>query len=891
MLGRLRSLAHVVFHRRRFEQQMADEMRFHVETHAEDLAASGISYDEALRRARLAFGGTESLKEESRAARGLRLVDELGQDLRFAVRQMMHGPGLTVAVVASLALGIGANTAIFSLLDSVVFRALPLRAPDQLYFLGHSDVARATTSSNYPLFERYKASGAFSDVTAYLRQNLTVATTDGIEHVTGQFVSGNYHAVLGVPMAKGRGFISEVDRDVGSSMIAVISDGYWNRRYGRAADVLGKQIVVDGQTVSIVGVTAPGFDGLTPGMKIDITLPLSIRALGNREFFNNREDWVSLCLVGRLRPRETMAQAMAIVGPLFEQFWSASGTAAARGHESITRHIAVLTPAGRGSEELRRQFAKPLWVLMAMVGLVLVIACTNVVNLLLARGAARANEVAMRMSIGASRSRLVRQFLTESVLIAVTGGALGIIVAVVSAKFIVALLATGRNPLVVDVHLATLVLVFTLVVSLATGIGCGLVPALRATQLELTSTLKTGGGHGSTRRRAIAGRTLIVAQIALCTLIVATAGLLMRTVRNLRTVDAGFDGGNVLLFNLEIPPALSSEARMAFYDELERQLRGLPGVTTLSYSLRSPIDGSMNVRKLEIPGSTADARGGVSEIIATPEYVETFGIRLLRGRYLANDDRMTTEPVAVINDALARQYFGDLNPIGRTLLIGENKERRTVVGVVKSTRESLRDAATPMVYSALGQMAVSDGGVSWHVTVAMRTTNNPAALVSMARGAVSSLRRDASVSYVRTMTQQLDAALIRERIMASVSAGFGVLALLLAAVGLYGLMSYRIARRGREIGLRIALGATPAAMLRRVLGESVVLSAIGIVVGLGAAVVATRSVSSFLFGLSARDPGTLSGAATVLLVIGVASGYLPSRRAAAVDPMRALSTE
>jgi predicted permease len=890
MIGRLQSLASVLFHRMSFERQMSDEMRFHIEAYAEDLAASGVPHDEALRRARLAFGAIESLKEESRAARGLRLFDELRQDLRFALRQMTRAPGVTVAVVASLALGIGANTAIFSLLDSVVFRMLPLADPARLHFLGHSDGSRVSMSSNYPLFERYKASDVFDGVTAYTRQELSVATADGIERVNGQFVSGNYHAVLGVPMGYGRGFVSEPDREVGSSMIAVISDGYWSRRYGRSPDVLGKQIVVNGQAVSIVGVTRAGFDGLMPGYKVDVTLPLSVRALGNRGFFDAREDWISLSLVGRLNAGTSASRALAVVAPLFTQYWMESENAWVRG-TGTSRRAAVLVPAGRGSDELRRQFAMPLRILMAMVGLVLIIACANVANLLLARGATRVTEVAVRMSIGAGRGRLIRQLLTESALVAFAGGALGLVVAITGAKFIAALLASGQRAVVVDVRLSWLVLLFTLVVSLATGIGFGLVPALRATRVDLTPAVKAGSAGGIAKRGSVTGQMLIVAQIALCALILTTAGLLTRTLRNLRSLDAGVNHQNVLLFNLETPRAFSSQARQVFYDDLQRQLHALPGVTAVSYSLRTPVDGSMNIRKLDVPGAQADQRSGVSAIVATPEYFDLFGIQLVRGRHLAREDQPTSEPVAVINDVLARQYFGGVNPIGRSLLLGENKERLMIVGVVESTREKLRDAPAPMVYTALAQMPASDGGISWHVTVALGTTGHPLALAPIVRQEVRSLSRDAAFGNVRTMEHQVDAGLIRERLLASVSAGFALLAILLAAVGLYGLMSYRFARRRREIGLRMALGATRAAVLWRVLGETVGLSAIGIVVGLGAALLTTRAVSGFLFGLSAQDPLTFAAVATILLAIGVASGYVPSRRAAAVDPMQSLRAE
>jgi predicted permease len=894
MLGRIWSFMTVLFRRRRFERSMAEEMRFHVEAYADDLVASGLSRDEALRQAHLAFGSEESAKEESRAARGLRGVDELRQDVRFAMRQMMRAPGVTVAVLLSLALGIGANTAIFTVVDAVLLRTLPVDEPGRLRFLAHGG-ERPSTSSNYPLYERFRALEVFDDVTSYERRDITVTTPDGLERANGQLVSGNYHAVLGVPMALGRGFSSEVDREVGSSMIAVISDEYWSRTFNRDPNVLGKHLTVSGTAMPIVGVTPPGFDGLMSGYKVDITLPISFRGVDDPDFFDARDNWMSLTIVGRVEGGVSDAQALAAVDATFKRFWSEPENAWARG-DGATMRSGLLLPAGRGSDALRRQYAMPLLVLLGVVGLVLIIACANVANLLLARAAARAREVAVRMSIGASRRRLVRQFLTEAVLLASAGGALGLLVAVGGSRFMATLLATGQSPVVLDVELKTFVLLFTLVLSLATGIASGVVPALRATRLDLVPTLKEGGtATGPSRRRMTLARSLVIAQIALCALVISTAGLLTRTLVNLKRFDTGFTRQEMLLFNVEAPTTRDGQDRLAFYNDLQRHLRGLPGVTAVAYSARSPLDFSENTRPVEVPGSLSTTREGVSETIVSPEYFGLFARRLLRGRWLTANDQPTGEAVAVINETMARLHFGDIDPLGRTVLLGADKHRLTVIGIVEDARESrLREEPPPAVYTAIAQSPVDSdggGGIPRRVTVTLRTAGDPLGYAASVRRAIHALNREAVLTYVRTMDQQVDASIVRERMLAGVSAAFSLLAVLLAAVGLYGTISYGIARRMPELGLRIALGATPAGTRWRVVGETVGLAAIGIVIGLSATLGATRVVASFLFGLSERDPATLAAVASILLAIACVAGYLSGRRAAAVDPIRALRAE
>jgi putative ABC transport system permease protein len=904
MVNRLRSLGAVLFRRNRFEDAMRDELQFHIEAYADDLVAAGVPRAEAERRARVEFGGSERVKEECRQARGLRLLDEIRQDVRYAFRSMAKTRAFTAAAVISIALGIGANTAIFSLMDAVLLRAMPIRDPQQLYFLGHDPGDRISTSANYPMFERYRGMDAFSGVTVYNTnaQGFRVVTADGTETLDGQFVSGNYHGVLGVPLVLGRGFTSEPDRTGSPNLVAVISDSYWARRFGRSPDVLGKTLTIRGRAFTIVGVTAPAFYSLEPGLRVEVTLPMSIRALDQPGFLDDHGGFISLRIVGRLRAGVSEAQAAAALETVFRQYMSEPEQQWVYEGSSKYFQAAALLPAARGSDDLRRQYTKPLNVLMAMVAVVLVIACANVANLLLARAAARTREVAVRMGVGAGRARLVRQFLTESLLLALGGGALGLLLAFPATSAILSLFNAGPIAVLLDVSPNIRILAFTTLASIVTGVAFGWVPALRATRVNLTPALKDGGSGLAAGRRWTTGKVLVASQLALCVIVIAAAGLLVRTLENLRTLDAGFRKENVLLFNVDTTAVgFPAEQRPAFYADLVERLRARPGVVSVSLSRRTPIDFSSELRRIEVTGFQGQGIQGVSTNVVTPEYFATFGIGLVRGRGFTPQDQRNTPRVALVSDAMARFFYGDSDPIGRSFRLGggSQQETWTIVGIVQDVRqERLRTAApTRMVYTPLMQAPRGPDPRSdtlSRLTVEIRSGGAVAALTALAasvREEARAVRKDAVVSYIRTMDEQLDASMIRERVLATLSTAFSALALVLSAVGLYGVMAYTVARRSREIGIKLALGAARTSVLLQVLRDTLTVSATGIAVGVFAAVVLAEGVSAFLFGLAPRDPLTLVGSAAVLLVTTLVAGYLPARKAAAVDPMQALRTE
>jgi predicted permease len=897
MLSRLRSFLDILARRARFERQMGEEMQLHLELRAADLERGGLPRAEARRRARLEFGGLDSAKDDCRQARGVRLLDEFVQDLRYAARLMTRTPGFTAAAILSLALGIGANTAIFSLIDAVMIRTLPLADVSALRFVAHgTSPATAGSSSNYPLFERYQAlADVFSGVTAYSVTGFKVETPDGLESVDGLWVSGNFHGLLGVEIAHGRGFVAERDRAVGDAMWAVISDGYWSRRFGRDPDVIGRAITVDGRPIAIVGITAPSFTGLVPGLRPDLTLPLSIRAIDEPQYLDMHDTWTNLTIVARLRPDRTESAALAATDTAFQQYMSEPENQWIR-KQSPSGAFAngQLVPAARGSGVLRRQYEIALKVLMAMVAIVLLIASVNVANLLLVRGAARAKEVAIRLCVGGGRPRLIRQFLTESALLALCGGALGLLFARWGTGAILGLLNVTESPVLLDVSPSPRVLAFTAGVSLLTGLAFGLWPAIRATRLDLTPALKDGAVGIIVGRRWSTSHALVASQVALCVLVLTVAALMVRTLYNLKTLEAGFERGNLLLFTLDtfgtpVPPAQRAE----LYRQVVEHLQPLPGVRYVSASTSSPVHTSGNSRALVVPPGvtvpdTPEGRGAWATLV-TPEYFETLGIDFLRGRGFTAADANPRQKVAVVNATMARFIAGDRDPLGKTFSFrGDPDDLITIVGVVEDTHQmSLREAPPRTVYTPLAYASPAPS----QLMIELRTAQQPLAVAGAARDAVRDVSKDVVIRYVRSIDEQIDASLVRERLLAMLSSSFALLALLLSAIGLYGVMSYNVTRRAREIGIRIALGAARSHVLATVLMQTLVVTVAGIIVGAVAAVLTTEALSSFLFDLSPRDPVTLAAVCIALLLTSLAASVLPAHRAATVDPVRAIRTE
>jgi macrolide transport system ATP-binding/permease protein len=891
--------------RRRALQHLDQDLRDHIEQETADNIALGLPPDEARRRALVRFGNVAVTMEDTRAVWSWRWLDELRQDLRYTIRTLARTPGFAVVVILTLALGIGANTAIFSLFNAIMLRTLPLPSSQALQFVAQGG-DRFTPGSNYPYFERIRGrTDLFAGATMYTPNNVKVSTGEGFETARAQYAGGSYHAVIGVPIVLGRGFVAEDDRGSTEPRVAVISDGYWARKFGRDPQVLGKTLSINGRSIAIVGVTAAGFEGLDPGSRTDVTLPFSLRALDNHDFLTDHGMWSDSPIVVRLKPGVSPEQASAAMDALFQQFLSEPPNAWLKTIDGWSRVRASLIPANRGTGDLRREYARSLQVLLAMVAVVLLISCANIANLLVARGTARAKEMAVRLSIGASRARLVRQLLTESLLLAAIGGAGAYLLARLGVSAIATMVAAGPNPIQLDLQPDAGVLLFTIVMSVLTGILFGLAPALASTRVSLAPALKTSGAatgpsSASSRRRWGARQLLVAMQMAFCVLLVAGAGLLTRTLRNLETRDGGFDRSRVLLFSLDSRgTGFKADEMPQLCDALIDRLKSRGDVLSGSCSRNIPANARGNARPLDVPGAPerpTNARFVMTNMIS-PAYFSTLGIHLLAGRAFDEHDTTTAQRVAVINRATARYFFGDANPIGREVHFYRQDERldvltakpMTIVGLVEDTlQRSLRDEqSTRMIYTPLTQLLEPEG----MLTVALRTREDPLTLAASVRPAARDLNGNVVVENIRTMDQQIGEMLVRERLLAMLSSAFGALALLLSCIGLYGVVSYDVTRNLRSLGIRVALGAQRGSVLRHVVGKALSVSSIGVVVGMSATLAVTQWLASLLFGITARDPLTLTAAAGLLLLTTLLASYLPARRAARVDPVTVLRME
>jgi putative ABC transport system permease protein len=826
-------------------------------------------------------------------ARAALWLDGFARDVRYAFRTLSRTPAFTAAAVLTLGLGIGANTAIFSLIETAMLRGLPIAEPERLVFLFHGTGNQRNPAANYPFFERVSAlTEVFDGVTTYTQSTLRVELAGSVEPTSGQFVPGNYHGVLGVPMALGRALTPDDDRAAAESFAAVISHTYWQQKFGGTPDVLGKTLLVQGQPVSIVGVTAPGFNGLQAGTRADVSVPYSVQ-LQNEPDFLPTHDSVStdFPIVARLKHGVTQTQALAALEATVQQYLQEPEATMWRYLWQQPRPL-ELVPAVQGDNLLRNRFASPLMVLMAVVGIVLAIGCANVAALVLARASARMKEVAVRLSVGAHRRRIVRELFTESLLLAGSGGVLGLVIAIGGAQLIAASFSGGEYPLVIDARPNATVLLFTSTVSVLAVMAFGLYPAYSATRVDVAQALKEGGSSGEVGRSWWGRKTLVVAQISLSLVLVVGAGLLVRSFFNLAAVNVGFDRSNVLLFSLDFDGTdVRTESLPALCESLLERLRARPGAAAVSCSTSVPVRGSGSTRRLTIPSLPPAENRGAFVNSVTAGYFDTFGIALLRGRAFADSDTATSPGVAIINEQLAREEFGDTDPLGQTLRFGSTEPRdlMTIVGIVSNALQgnTLRDPPRRTVYTPLSQ----EYDVPQQIAVAVRSTEPLASLTSAARTETRAVSADAVVTYVRTMEQQIGRTMVRERVLATLSSWFGALALALACVGLYGIVAHDVARRRRDIGIRLALGARPTTVARDALRRAGALVAAGLVVGLAGAFAATRFLGTFLYDLGPADPLVLGAGVAMLALTALAASYVPARRAARISPAEVLRAE
>ncbi|MEP7339671.1 MAG: ABC transporter permease [Acidobacteriota bacterium] len=832
-----------------------------------------------------------------------RLEEDMFQDLRYGVRMLLKSKMFTVVAVLSLALGIGANTAIFSLLDAVLLKSLPVQEPDKLVLFGDG-VGSGLTSDfpngrsnlfSYPFYQKVRQRNeVFSDVASLLSMTWSVHGTVNangahgeVEQMDVQLVSGTYFTVLGVKPGLGRTFTEADDQTPGGHPVAVVSHAWWENRLGADPAAVGKAITIDQTVYTIIGVAPKEFFGTTVGQAPDLWVPLAMEPQLPPAHWNGRKDKEaqSLHLIARLKNGVSKEQANAAVNLLFKRYlqdWAGVQPSAERLRDMQQARI-ELTPVGKGLSSLRREFSLSLRILMAVVGLVLLIACANVANLLLARAAARQKEFAVRLAVGAGRIRLIRQLLTESILLAGLGGVAGVLLAWWGSRLLVLLASTSAEPLPLDVTPNARILGFTLLASLLSAIIFGTVPALRAARIEPNSVLKGGKGTAQATSQSPVGKALVIVQVALSLLLLVGAGLFVRTLINLQNLPAGFNQQNTSLFRVDTSLTGYKKAEFAaLLREVEEKVQAVPGVQAASFSFLVFNQGFWTSEIL-IRGQTLPEEGrGIKNNVVGRDYFTAMGIPLVAGRGFEPQDNYQSPKVAVISETLAQRFFPNSSPLGKRFgkTSGEEFE---IVGVVKDAKyRRLTEQALPMAYYPYAQ---GSGPLD---NLVVRFSGAPDAALQSVRQAIKQVNRNLSVDEVVSLSEHVGRTLVQQRLVARLASFFGLLALLLACVGLYGVLSYAVTRRTNEIGIRLALGAQSKDVLWLVLREAFTLVLIGVLIGLPASLAATQTASTLLFGLKPNDPLTIVFATLLLVAISALAAYLPARRAAQVNPMVAL---
>ena len=891
-----------------------EEMQEHLIQQTEENMRSGMPPDEARRHAALKFGVAETIREQYHAETSLPLIESTLQDLRYAVRILRKSPGFTAIAVGSLALGIGANTAIFTAAQHMLLDRLNVPHPDQLRMFYWTqpkegivssmwgswddmpDGGEISTSFSYPVYQQMRqANRSMAEVFAFKPYGrMTVTISGNAEAAETEMVSGNYYAGLGVRPQLGRGIQESDDGEVGSGPVVTISDRMWTNRFGRSPDAIGKTVLVNAQPMTVVGINPPGFTGANSAQGTpDVFLPFSMQPIvapdgsDTPSLLTNKSLWWVL-MMGRIKPGVSSETSQASLNVALNA--AVRATMDVKKDNQLPR--LVLRDGSRGQNPSIEGFAKPLVVLMALAGLVLLLACANLANLLLARAGVRQREMSVRLAMGAGQRRILRQMMTESLLLSFLGGASGLLLAWLVRNTIPRLLSNAWDPPAFSARLSWPIFAFAAAVSVLTGIVFGLAPAWKSTRVEVSSSLKESGQTVTRRRRGLGGKAIVAVQVALSMLLVIGAGLFVRTLMQLGRTPLGFRSHNLLLFSVDLPETrYPLAASTPILQRLDEKFASVPGVQAEALTELPLISGSARNSTLIPEGQQKKAEGNPSALTnrVGAHFFETFGIPIIAGRVFTMQDAPNSPKVAIVNQSLAQKYFPNANPIGKTFQTGGRHPFTVeIVGVCGDARYyRVRKEVQPTFYTPYWQV---DEGVH-DATFAISTQLDGHALLPSLRDAIRQIDTNLPMLDVRTQDEQIAANLRQERIFAVLSSGFGVLALALACVGIYGIMAYSVANRRNEIGIRLALGAQPRQVRTMILRESTWLSVAGIVAGVGTALFLTRLVKSMLYGIQPNDPLTISCGVLLLLAVALAASWIPARRAARVQPMEALRHE
>lgn len=892
------------------EQELDEELRFHIEREAQKYERQGMRHEAALRRARLEFGGVEQMKEVSRDMRGTARVESIVRDLRFGVRSLRSRPAFTLTVIATLALGIGANTAIFTLVDALLLRPLPVSHPGQLVIVSDPAAVNAnnvgspvTDYVSFLLYQDVRARNTvFTDMYASgwsgpIDVEIGSGTAATAEQPHARFVTGNFFSVLGVPAYAGRTFTEAEDETPGQDPVAVLTYDYWQRRFSGSFSAIGSVMRVNDVAVTIVGVTPPGFGGDIVGQPLDFWLPMMMDpVIQPRMNLLNDRAWSWVVMMGRLKPGITLESARQEVSAIEANAIRehVSGRELSQFNENLKQTPIHVVSGARGFSERRAEYGKALWVLLAAVGLVILVVCANVSSLMLARTVARGREMTVRMTLGAARGRLIQQLLVEGALLAIMSSVIGLFAAMWGTRVLLTTVSASNtaSPITIDTTPDARVLAFTAAMTIASVLLFGLLPAFRATRVDLATSLRSQGRSlmGAARVGHIPfGRALVVAQIALSMLLLIGGGLLVRSMRQLLHSDIGVDRDHVVAVRVRTARSQYVGPRLAqFRRDLADRVSQVPGVDAAAFADHGLFSGGRSGYHVDVPGFVpqADSERLVSLDRVGPNFVHAIGAHLIRGRDIDLQDLVTGPPATVINETMAKRYFGARDPVGVTVTL--DSLPYTIVGVVRDFQSrDVRGKAIREMYIVYNDPHTGDSG---QAKLAVHVRGDPSRFVGPIRRAVESVDRTLPI-FVDPVNDLVRGTVSQDVLLVQVTMFFGVVTLVLAALGLYGVTAYSTSQRTSEFGLRAALGAEPGDVTRMVLGEAVRVAIIGVVIGVPAGLAATWLIRTQLFGVGTIDVPSLGIAIVVLVATAAVASYLPARRAAKVGPLEALRLE